>query len=214
MLRLLVIRHGVTTYNVEARLQGQQEIPLSPSGERQALTVGAALAAEPIDAIYTSDLQRARQTAEAIAMHHRCPVLLWPELREVALGIFEGHTNQELEELYPRELALWRQHPLDVAPPGGESRRHLFQRVAHAYERLLTERQQGTVVWVTHGGVVGVLLCYVLGVDPGRAWMFRRDNCGITELAIMDRSAILMRVNDTCHLRGLTDIEQEVSQVL
>jgi broad specificity phosphatase PhoE len=214
MLHLLLVRHGVTTYNVEARMQGQQDIPLSPSGERQAAAVSAALASEPIDAIYTSDLRRARQTTDAIAIYHHCPVIPWRELREIALGCFEGHTFQELEQLYPRELAAWQLNPVDTAPPGGETRRQLYQRAIAAYERLLAERLQGTVLWVTHGGIIGTLLCHVLGMDIRRSWMFRRDNCAITELAITDGAVVLMRLNDTCHLRDLKDIEQEETQVL
>jgi broad specificity phosphatase PhoE len=214
MLRLLLIRHGVTAYNLEARMQGQQDIPLSPSGERQAAAIAAALAQEPIDAIYTSDLRRAWQTADAIAAYHQCPVITWSELREVALGRFEGHTLQEVEQRYPRDLAAWQLDPIDTAPPGGETRRQLYQRTVRTYERLLVERPHGMALWVTHGGVIGMLLCHVLGMDIRRSWIFRRDNCAITELIITDSAVMLMRMNDTCHLRSLTGIEQEEAQVL
>lgn len=214
MLRLLLARHGVTTYNVEARIQGQQNIPLSPSGEQQAAALGIVLATVPLDAIYSSDLQRARQTAEAVARHQPCPVILWPALREIALGLFEGHTSAELVEEYPQELAAWRSDPVGTAPPGGETRRQLFQRAIAAYERVLAQHAHGSILWVTHGGIISMVLDYVLGIDIRHPGFFRRDNCAITELAAQPGHVEVIRVNDTCHLRSLTDIEQEEAQVL
>jgi alpha-ribazole phosphatase len=211
-MRLVLARHGATANNLEQRYTGQSDAPLSAVGLRQAEALGARLAHERFDLIVSSDLLRARQTADAIARHNPAPLRLDAALREVALGIWEGKTRAEIMASAPEELARWQAEAETYAPPGGESVTQLRDRVVRALTRWQAEHEQGSVLWVTHGGVIGVLLCYALGVDVKHRGQFRRDNCALTELDIQSGRAVLMRLNETCHLRGLPDAEQ--SQVL
>jgi broad specificity phosphatase PhoE len=232
-MRLLIVRHGATANNAEARYTGQSDVPLSPLGTRQVEAVGRALASVRLDAIIASDLVRARSTAEAIARHHQVPIVLDPDLREISIGAWEGLTYAEALRRDPTLVTAWqsgRPESLLVAPPGGETNIAFRDRLARALDRWQAAypRPDDTVLWVTHGGVIGVLLCYLLGMDLTRRWQFRKDNAAITELEIGDGQvhsdtessagipyAIVMRQNDTCHLAGVTSgDEREEKQVL
>jgi broad specificity phosphatase PhoE len=232
-MRLLMVRHGATANNAAARYTGQSDVPLSPLGERQVEAVARVLADVRLDAIISSDLARARSTAEAIARYHQVLVLLDPDLREIAIGAWEGLTYAEALQRDPELVAAWqsgRPESLRVAPPGGETTLVFRDRLARALDRWRAAYSQpdDTVLWVTHGGVLGVLLCHLLGMDLTRRWQFRKDNAAITELEIGDNPvqadtdtgasipyAILMRLNDTSHLAGVTaGGEREERQVL
>jgi alpha-ribazole phosphatase len=211
-MRLVVARHGATTNNLERRYTGQSDAPLSPLGARQAEALAAALADERFDLIVSSDLRRARQTAEPVARRHDAPLRLDADLREVAMGDWEGRTDAELASDYPDQLARWHEDPLTFAPPGGETVEQLRDRAARALERCRADHGDGSVLWVTHGGLIGVLLCHLLQIPLTHRWQFRRDNCAVTEFDVGADYAILMRLNDTCHLRDLPAAER--SQVL
>lgn len=227
-MRLLIARHGATPNNAQARYTGQSDVALSPLGERQAEALAQALAGEYFDGIVSSDLRRARATAEAIARFHDLPLLEDADLREIAMGEWEGQTFDEVMEHSPELVKRWQEDAITVAPPGGETVAEFRDRLACALDRWHAAYPTGTLLWVTHGGVVGVLLCHLLGMDLHRRWQFRRDNTAITEIEIgmrdgrhgqePARSAIVTRLNDTNHLRALEaegGMEQaEKSQVL
>ncbi|HEY7984528.1 MAG TPA: histidine phosphatase family protein [Ktedonobacterales bacterium] len=202
-MRLIVVRHGETANNAEQRLTGQLDVPLNALGERQARAVAGALAGERFDLAVASDLLRARQTAEAIAQSLDVPVVYDPDLREIAAGEWEGLTRAEIHDRYPDALARWDADAVAYAPPGGETVAQLAERVARALARSRQAQPDGAVLWVTHGVVIGVLICQVLGIALAHRWQFRRDNAAITELAVSERGGILVRLNGTYHLAGV-----------
>ncbi len=214
-MRLVVVRHGATANNVQARYTGQSDVPLSPLGERQAVALANRLRGERFDAMVTSDLRRARGTAEAIAAYHDLPLVEDAALREIAMGEWEGRTHAEAKERFPEECAAWEADPLHHAPPGGETLIAFGERVDVALKRWHARHPEGSVLWVTHGGLIGVLLCQVLGMSLDRRWQFRRDNAAVNELEVGDDWAMVTRLNDTTHLDDLGDsAEHERSQVL
>jgi broad specificity phosphatase PhoE len=216
-MRLLIARHGATANNAQARYTGQSDAGLSALGTAQAEALARRLAGERLDAIITSDLARARATAAAIAAYHSTvPPRLDADLREVALGAWEGHTPAEAAALHPEAYARWQADAVEIAPPGGETVRAFQGRVVRALDRWRGEYPDGAVLWVTHGGVLGVLLCHLLGMDLARRGQFRRDNAALTELELRAEGyAMLMRLNDTGHLAGLSGGElAERAQVL
>jgi probable phosphoglycerate mutase len=156
--RILLIRHGETAWNAERRLQGHLDIPLNAEGQRQAALLGALLAAEPIDLVVSSDLQRALQTAEAVAAPRRMPVLRDPLLRERCYGGFEGLLYSEIEARFPAEFAAWQARDVDATlPPGrnpGESFRQFYERATGAILALGAANPGKTVAIVCHGGVL------------------------------------------------------------
>jgi alpha-ribazole phosphatase len=224
-MRLLIVRHGATLNNAQARYTGQSDVPLNALGERQAEALGLRLANQRLDAIVSSDLQRARVTAEAIARHHDQPIQFDSDLREISLGEWEGLTYAEVLIRDPDRAAGWQADSLTIAPPGGETTIEFRDRLLRAFDRWRTAYPNETVLWVTHGGAIGILLCHLLGMDLERRWQFRRDNTAITEFDIGPNTgrhasqspyyAILMRLNDTGHLAGIEDGHQsEERQVL
>jgi probable phosphoglycerate mutase len=200
-MRLIVVRHGATLHNVEARFTGQTDAPLSTIGRAQARAVAERLRMTSFTTVVSSDLARATQTAEEIvAAHPGVRLRLDPDLREIALGVWEGLTYAEVQDQQPIALAAWRKDPINSAAPGGETALALQRRVVRAFERWRAPEPDAKLLWVTHGGVISALLCHALGLDLTRRWQFRRDNASITELDVGDDYIIVMRVNDTAHL--------------
>ena len=202
-MRLILVRHGETIYNAQRRFTGQSDVPLNPSGIRQAASLGECLASERLDVIVTSDLERTRVTAEAIARYHGLPIREDIDLREMALGEWEGYTYDEVLAKDANLAAQWRVDPATYAPPGGETVAQLRDRCARALNRWQTQYPEASVLWVTHGGLIGVLLCHVLDIDLKRRWQFRHDNASISELRLRGDRLIIVRLNETAHIRAL-----------
>lgn len=200
-MRLIVVRHGETFNNAEDRFTGQSDVPLSPLGERQALAVGAYLATDRFDAIVSSDLQRARLTARAIAKYHQLSVEEDPQLRELSLGQWEGRTPAEVQAVEADALMRWRADPSTSAPAGGETLIQFRDRIASALDHWHSRYPDGTVLWVAHAGLIGVLVCHLLGIDLNRRWQFHHDNASVTELLIRPSRVSLVRLNETAFLR-------------
>jgi len=200
-VRLIVVRHGETFNNVEDRFTGQSDVPLSPSGEKQALAVAAYLATDRLDAIVSSDLQRARLTAQAIAKYHQLSVEEDPQLRELSLGQWEGRTPAEVQEVEPDALMRWRADPSTSAPAGGETLIQFRDRITRGLDHWYSLYPDGTVLWVAHAGLIGVLVCHLLGIDLNRRWQFHHDNASVTELLIRPPRVSLVRLNETAFLR-------------
>ncbi|EJN00933.1 histidine phosphatase family protein [Herbaspirillum sp. YR522] len=168
MTDILLIRHGETDWNVDQRLQGHIDIGLNAEGRRQVLALGVALAGEGIDAVFASDLQRARDTAQAIATAAGLPVEIDAGLRERCYGAFEGLRHVEIEQRYPEAYRQWRAREPDARFPAGErpaeTMREFYQRSVQSVQRILAGAQ-GKVAIVTHGGVLEYLHHWASGSD-------------------------------------------------
>lgn len=207
-MRLIVVRHGETRYNIQNRITGQSDVPLSPLGERQAELVGAYLAKEKIDLIVSSDLHRARATAHAIARPHNLPIQDDADLREIAMGEWEGHNGEEISARFADSQTQWRATPATYAiPGGGETITQVHTRIARAVERWYAQYPDATVVWTTHGGFIGLLACHLLELDINRRWQFRHDNASITEFWIKPERVIMVHLNETAHLANIRHVE-------
>lgn len=212
-MRLLLVRHGITHYNQEGFYTGQTDIPLSPLGEEQAEAVGRYLAQDRIDIIFSSDLQRARDTAIAIARYHHLPVLEDPDLREAAFGDWEGLNRIQAQEQDSAGWDYWRSDPVNHAPPGGENLDQVRARAARMVQRCLESYADQTVLWATHGGLMGVALCFALQLDLRYRRCFRHDNASVTELAFGQELPVIMRLNDTAHLRSLALVQKTEGKI-
>ncbi len=205
-MRLLLVRHGATPNNMEARYTGQSDVELSASGAHQAKLLGARLAPEIFDAIVSSDLRRTRDTAQAIAHYHGLPVWEDADLREFSLGTWEEMPFAEVKARDAALLERWRNDPENNAPPWGETGAQVRSRMIRALDRWQGRCPKGTVLWVTHGGSIGVLLCHLLGMELSRRNQFHTSNASITELKLGDHLAILKYYNDTAHLRDIDPV--------
>lgn len=201
MLRLLLVRHGETDWNATGRYQGQNDIPLNAIGERQAKAVAERLAAERLDAVYASDLLRAWETAQAIADPHGLEVRADVRLREMNYGDWQGLTYREIVEQAPEALAAWNADRLHNTPPGGESLLELAYRTQSVMDEIRATHPEGTVALASHGGTVRMILCVLLERSPASYWQFEMDNTAVSEIEFQDRGPVIIRWNDTQHLR-------------
>lgn len=152
MARLLLLRHGQSSWNAEGRWQGWADPPLSPFGEAQARAAAGRLADAGLTAVVSSDLERALRTAAVVAEHLDLPMLPpEPDLRERDIGDWSGLTTTEIEQGWPGWLTAWRAGELE-RPPSGESRAQIAARVMAVLQRL--SQGDGSVLVVTHGGVI------------------------------------------------------------
>ncbi len=198
--RITAIRHGETAWNVATRIQGQLDISLNETGCWQANQAGKALAGEQIDAIVSSDLARAYETALAVAKHHGLDVQIDHGLREREFGSFQGKTFAEIEAHMPEEAKLWRQREPDFSPGGGESLLIFRERVAQCLRGLTAQYAGKHIVVVSHGGVMDILYreAMHLNLQAPRSWQL--GNASINRVMFNGEHFSLVGWSDTSHL--------------
>ena len=157
MTQLTFIRHGETDWNRELRFQGQIDVPLNSTGREQAERLAARLAASPPDLLFSSDLQRARETAAPLGRAWAMSAQAVPGLREQSFGVLEGLQVPTIQATHPDLWAQWLVHRADFALPGGESLREFHARVMAAVRALAVEHSGRHLAIVTHGGVLDML---------------------------------------------------------
>ena len=200
LTRLILIRHGESTWNRERRIQGQLDPPLSDLGRAQAQRVAGRLAGRRIEALYTSDLLRASQTAEPIAAAVRLESTPAPELREIFLGEWEGLHTDDIAARFPAAWDEWTREPSWDLVPGGEGAAAFEKRVESALLRLLERHPSGDVIAVTHGGVIQIALHHVVGRSSHGIFAFRISNGSVSVLERRNGRMVIGRVNDTSPL--------------
>ena len=200
--RILAIRHGETTWNVDTRIQGQLDIGLNATGQWQARRLGQALAEDTIDAIYSSDLQRAFATAQAIGEACGVTVTAEPQLRERHFGHLQGQTWAEIETHWPEEARLWRGRDPHWQPEGGESLMVLRERIAACVHRLAAQHVGEQIVLVAHGGVMDVLYRLATGLEIQAPRTWQLGNAAINRLLWTPQGLTLVGWGDTQHLDG------------
>ena len=168
MTTLLLARHGETDWNRELRIQGSSDVELNDLGRKQAQALAQELEHVELDAIYASDLSRARSTAEAVAASHGLEVLLDPRLRERSFGSWEGLTREDIDGRPERHH-------------DGESDEEVRERVLAAVQSIAAAHRGENVLVVSHGGALNALWHHALGVRIER-WA----NCAVYKLAIRD----------------------------
>ena len=194
------MRHGQTQWNLERRFQGGgSDIPLNELGRSQARSVGLAFKGDKIDAIYSSPLSRARDTAREIARHHRLRVRLEPGFIEIDAGDLDGSLFERLPQEHPAFWKEWREGNGSIACPGGESLDDVMLRAWAALGRVRARHPGDTVVVVCHTFTVISLILRALGMAPRIFRRLRLEVCSITELHLDGDRARLVRFNDTCH---------------
>lgn len=210
-LRLVLVRHGITDWNREGRFQGHLDPPLSDLGRREAALVAERIAADPDlrpARIVSSSLARAAQTADAIAATAGLAVEADPRLIEIGQGEWEGRTHDEIATTDAERYEIWRTS--DGLPPGGETIEATIERLGGAMGDL--DSAPGTVVAVSHGGIIRVLARMLLDLSPVRSWALDVDNASVTTLDRRDGFWQLDRWNDTGHLLGLEPTHVDESE--
>ncbi|HLI87072.1 MAG TPA: alpha-ribazole phosphatase [Ktedonobacteraceae bacterium] len=189
--RLWLVRHGVTRWNIEQRFCGQSDIPLAPRGRVQARWLARRLQSERIAAIYSSDLQRARETAEIIAQRQpgMAPVTISPCWREINFGAWEGLSYEQIARNFEQHAGFFSD-PQHCATPGGESLADVLRRVNRGLSEIAANARttRGDVVVVSHGGTLRALLCRALGMPLDRQWQLRLDPGSLSAIDLLPMS--------------------------
>lgn len=183
MTRLLLIRHGETDWNIEGRWQGQEDIPLNQRGREQAERMAELLEEHAIDAIYSSDLQRAHETARIVAEEKGLPIHVDPRLREIHQGEWQGLLVKEIETRYADLFKERSEDPYNIAPPGGESTFEVRERVLEFLKKIEKEYPDSTVAIVSHGFTLAVIQTHYLNEPFERVFDLVPKN---GELIILD----------------------------
>lgn len=200
MTRIILVRHGETEWNVGEVFRGRRDVGLNEIGIRQAELVRGYLADWSIEAVYSSPLKRAQDTAKCVANHHGLDVRVADGLVDFDYGVWEGLTHQEVKDRYSRLYERWLKEPHLVRMPAGESLHQVTERARGVLDDVVSEHR-GTVVLVSHRVVNKVLTCSMLGLDNSHFWDIRQDLGGVTVFNCMAGHFILTLHNDTCHLR-------------
>ncbi len=207
---LLLVRHGETTWNVEGRVQGQQDAPLSERGKEQARLVAERLARATISAVYSSDLGRARATAEAVAAPHNLTPQFARALRERSFGVLEGKTMEEAGASQGLWFLTWQSDRLRNAPPDGEDQPAMCERVMKALRAIAGAHPGETVAVVTHGGPIKSAVYDILSI-PLSLWSLTWiSNGSITTIKGTPEVFQVACLNDTCHLGGMASRGEEM----
>ncbi len=200
MTDLLFIRHGETDWNVQQRFQGQLDVPLNATGHAQAQRMAAALINDRHDVLYSSDLQRAMQTAAplAAAWSHQPHTL--PEFREQSFGVLEGLDGTTVRAQRPQEWQRWLEFRADYALPGGESTQQFHQRVTAAVRLLVATHAGRRIAVVTHGGVLDMLWRSAQGLPLDGPRECDIPNTGINKMRWVNGGLQVVQWANAAHL--------------
>ncbi|KVM98870.1 histidine phosphatase family protein [Burkholderia stagnalis] len=217
--QILFIRHGETAWNRIKRIQGHIDIPLADTGLAQAQRLAARLAREArdgagIDAIYSSDLMRAQQTAQPAADALGLPLVLREGLRERAYGVFQGHDSTAIEARFPDAYAAWQTRDPGFEPEGGESQRAFYHRVLHALEPIVAAHPGGRIACVAHGGVLDCVYRFANGLELAAPRNYQLLNTSINVVDYAGGRAQVVQWADISHLSEASDDEDGYSKVL
>jgi len=202
-VKVILVRHGETDWNLSRRIQGgNSDTQLNQRGRQQAESLALRLKPEKIQAIYSSPLQRARDTALAIAHYHQLPVEVEPSLKEIEVGALEGMSIAGVGKLI--EL-LVRHKEGDELPrlPGGESVAEVQQRVWGTIQRLVDKHREGVLVVVSHYFSVLTAICSVINLPLSQITRLRLNPGSVSIITFDEQTPRLILFNDTCHLASI-----------
>lgn len=209
MVRIILIRHGETNWNLEGRYQGQEDTELSPRGLAQAQLAAAALKDIHIDACLASPLQRAYITCKACADLHGLPVTADARLTEINHGKWEGQLAGDIEAQYPAEFKAWHTAPHTVQMPGGENLEDVRQRARAAFDDYAKQYDGKTLLVAAHDAVNKAIICDLLGLGMDKFWQVKQDNACVNVIEYNEGVWRLVLLNNTNHLGYLfSGIEQ------
>ena len=203
MTKFIFVRHGETEWNKAGRFQGQSDVSLSENGFKQAEILAAHFPVDRVDAIYSSDLIRARNTAEAIAKAFKLEVQTKKEFRELHFGDWEGLTYDEIVGGWPDALSNFLQHPDILEVPNGETFVQLRDRSMAAIMEIAKNHDGETVVVTAHGGILRTVLTTIMHIPLQYLWSIRQFNTAVSIACYDEAGWIIELVNSTAHLEHL-----------
>ncbi len=206
MTQIFLVRHGETFWNLEARIQGHLDSPLTQTGIAQAEAVANRLKSQHFTALYSSDLGRAYETALRISEKNGLPILAKPCLRERNLGIFQGELKQALKTKYPKEFSRYKDS--DYAIEKGESIKQLSERTINCLEAIAQKHIGERILVVTHNGVIVSFFKYVVGIPLEAPRRFFSFNSSINIFSYHEQIWRLETWGDSSHLQTIGTVNK------
>ena len=199
MTKIILVRHGETDWNLARRIQGgSSDVPLNVNGKQQAERIALRLQSEKVVAVYSSPLQRALHTAQAIASYHNLEVNIEPSLREIEVGEFEGMPVVQIGKYLDQILTGNREGNLPKMP-GGESLAELQERGWSTIQRLVGKHPDEVVAVVCHYFIILAIICAVLDLPLSHIRRFRVSPGSISSIIFENGLTRLLLFNDVCH---------------
>ncbi|MCD2491754.1 histidine phosphatase family protein [Lacrimispora sp. NSJ-141] len=201
-MRFILIRHGETEWNTAGRYQGQTDVPLSERGRAQAAALGKRFESIQVDAVYSSPLQRAYDTARAVAEPKGLPIHKVDGIKELDFGEWDGLTKEMIEEKFGEAFSLYRIEPFHYPMAGEGTLNRAKLRVGEALEDIKEKYRHTdkTVVVVAHGGILKLAVFYLLDMSSRLYRCIELDNTSLTVIDIEKDRSILRTLNDSHHL--------------
>ncbi len=201
MTTILLVRHGQTEWNRIERFRGRVDIELNSNGQIQAQKTALKIQKhwQP-EAIFSSPLKRAVQTAHAIAELTNVRLELTPDLVDIDYGEWHGLTTEETRLKWPDQLDAWFRHPEQAQIPGGENLFEVQSRAMSTITSAIDAYPNHTIVMVSHTVVNRLILLGILGIGVEHFWQIRQEPCAINVIDVKENSFSLVTMNDTCHL--------------
>ena len=204
MVKVVFIRHGQTEWNVSGRYQGQSDVALSKEGIAQAEKLAEHFPVASVDAVYSSDLMRARVTADKVAEKFGLPVQTEPAFRELNFGDWEGLTYEQITASWADAMTNFLRHPDILQIPHGESFPEVRQRAMKRLRELLAEHEGHVIAVVAHGAVLRTMLTEALHMPLQYLWSIRQFNTAVNIVRYdAGENPTVELLNSTAHLGGL-----------
>jgi phosphoserine phosphatase len=203
MTRVYLVRHGTTEWNKEEIFRGRLDCKLNETGQAEARALAEYFTDIPLQAIYSSPLSRAMETAQAVAQAKALPVVSLPEFIDMDFGEWQGLPLREVREKYSDLYRLWRERPEAVHFPGGENLAQVRARAWEGLQKVLRENPDKTALILSHRVVTKVLICAVLGLDDSHFWQIKQDTTAVNRIEHNRGAFVASLINDTCHLKSI-----------
>ena len=191
--RLVLVRHA--TAEAHGRFQGQLDVSLTSAGRQELPLLGEKCSRYPVQAVYASDLRRARETADALARKLDLVVSVRPELREMHFGEWEGLSWNQIARRYPKLAVQWIERFPCQTIPGGEPLTQFRKRTAAGMREIVAANQGQCVVVVTHAGVIRFTLGRALGLPARNLFRLAQDSCALNVIDFLENGAVVRCIN-------------------
>jgi broad specificity phosphatase PhoE len=202
---MFLVRHAESTWNRLKKIQGQRDPKLSPYGNKEAKLLARRFKGLQFEAVYSSPLRRAQETARAI-VGKRVEIKCVEELTEINLGEWEGRTLNQIRRKFGESFDRWAVRPTRIRVPGGEDFKEFKKRVNKAIRGIERKHKEGNVLVVCHGGVISTYATSLLNLPPDDVWCLTVKNASLTIVEINPDIHKLITFNDISHLMSLKEI--------
>lgn len=204
MTRIYLARHGTTEWNQEEIFRGRVDIKLNATGRAEAQALADYFRPIPLQAIYSSPLSRAWETAQAVANGRKLEVILDPAFIDIDFGEWHGLPLKEVREKYSSLYRAWREEPQTITFPQGENLEQVRKRAWDGLQAIIQKHLDQIILIIAHRVVTKVLICAVLGLDNSHFWQIKQDPTAINCFEFHRGNLVVSLINDTCHLKSIT----------